>query len=323
MDAQGQGLTDKIDIHNIFKAPHGGGGYDGGSNTWAAILPALMGERNVNRGPYDGGYGWGGGAGALGGLATGFFGGLVGNALFRGGLGGFEDGRGRHGGDSCAGDVERAMIVQDIGELKRDVATSANETQAVVNAVGANGVQTTLQQTIALQQALAGLAASTQSGFCTVEREIASKTNLLSVEILNSRAQAAELACSIKGVVHEEGEKTRALLTRQYEDSLNRRIEEQNAKIVALETEGRFAEQRRQSDAISTRIDINNTAVAAQAQGQQQAQFQELVSTVRGLVPAVAGLTQIAHATNSNVIAGNSGPVLTGTQTANPTNVRA
>jgi hypothetical protein len=82
-----------------------------------------------------------------------------------------------------------------------------------------------------------------------------------------------------------------------------------------------FGELRRQNDAISSRIEINNSAVAAQTQGQQQAQFQQLFATVNALVPAVQGILQVAHATNQNVIAGNSGPVLTGPQTANPTNV--
>lgn len=321
METQGQGLTDKIDIHNVFKAPHGGGMGDGG-NTWAAILPALMGERNVSRhGDY--GYGWGGGAGALGGLATGFFGGLVGNALFRGGLGGFDErGGGRHGGDSCASDIERAMIVQDIGELKRDVATSANETQAVVNAVGANAVQTTLQQTIALQQALSGLAASTQAGFCATERQIANSTNALSVEILNNRAMAAELACSIKGVVHEEGERTRALIQSIDKQNDSRRIEEQNARIVALE-----AEHRRAADHAETRLQISNTntAVAAQAQGQQQQQQQfqaQQIGQLVAILPAILGELQVARATNNSVNVGNSGPIGS-SQTANPTNVRA
>ena len=71
-----EGMTDKVDVHNIFK---GMGGGDGGA-PWAAILPALAQNRHD-------------GFGGLGGIGGGVLGGALAGLLFRrGGLGGDSEG---------------------------------------------------------------------------------------------------------------------------------------------------------------------------------------------------------------------------------------
>lgn len=57
-------------------------------------------------------------------------------------------------------------------------------------------------------------------------------------------------------------------------------------------------------------------------QNQNQMQFQQQAQVLSGLAHLLADVNQVARATNSNVIVGNTGATTTGTQTANPTNVR-
>ncbi len=266
-------------------------------NDFAAILPALMAERR----------GGAGDCGALGGLGTGFIGGALGGLLF--------DRLGHRGGDCEGGgavtaNLDSVLTQKTLGEIKYDVATSANETQAVVNSVGSNGVQTTLQQTIALQaQAFAAQLANAQAFAAT--QDVVQRTAAINLQATTAvGTQVQTTGCEIKGVVRDENEKTRALIVRQYEDSLNRKLTEQAAELAELRAEGRNQSSR---DAIRIEM-INN-------QNQLQAQQQQQGFVVSSIASALAGLTQIAHATNQNIIAGNTGAVATGPQSANPTNV--
>lgn len=70
-------------------------------------------------------------------------------------------------------------------------------------------------------------------------------------------------------------------------------------------------------------VEVNVTQTVAQNQAQAQAQQQAQQQTIllSNLCAIVGGL-QNAVATNSNLIVGNTGPVGTGSQTANPVNVR-
>jgi hypothetical protein len=266
------------------------------STPWAAILPALMAER---RSGYDGGFG--------GGLGSGFIGGALGGLLFDR-LGGRRD-FGREGDGGC---ITPLLTQQTLGQIKAEVATSANETQAVVNSVGANNTQTTLQQTIALQQQLfaAQLAASQAAAAVKDSVQNTAAINLTATNSVGTQVQTT--GCEIKGVIHAESEMTRALMVRQYEDTLNRKLTEQAAEISELRAEG-----RNQASRDSIRIEMINN----QNQLQQQQQQQGFV--LSAVANALAGLTQIAHATNSNIIAGNTGAVATGPQSANPVNVAA
>ncbi|MBV8061068.1 MAG: hypothetical protein JO253_06040 [Alphaproteobacteria bacterium] len=313
---------DEVKVENIFKGGASGG--EGGA-PWASMLPALMTSQHG---------GWGG---IGGGFGSGLVGGLLGGLLFGGRRGGLFGGDNDccNGGEGVGG-IERTIALKTLGDIQREVATSAGATQNVVNQVGAAGVQTTLQQTIGLQNALAQLAAGTLNNFnqtnenvnrsaCKIENTVQTGNFALSNEILNSRFTSAEQACAIKQVVVDDGEKTRSLLTRQFETAQQTKLLEQNARIVELENEGRFAELRRQNDAISNRIEINNSAVAAQQQGQIQAQQQAqfgVINTLPGLLTGLINEFQIARAQNSNVIVGNTGATTTGAQTASPINVR-
>jgi hypothetical protein len=138
----GHGVHDKVEIHNT--GSEGGSGM--GSLGGLAALAAL------GRG-HDGMHG--GLGGFTGGILGGGLGGLVAGVLPR------LFGRGEWGGEGGREpELERYIALSKLGDIQCAIATSANEMQAVVNQNGNNNVQTTLQQTIALQQALAGLAST-------------------------------------------------------------------------------------------------------------------------------------------------------------------
>jgi len=88
------------------------------------------------------------------------------------------------------------------------------------------------------------------------------------------------------------------------------------AKLDNLKNE--LLELRGRSHARETEINVSQTVNQAQAQQQQQ---QILESRFGRLEHLISCVHQEARATNSNVIAGNTGAVTTGAQTANPTNV--
>ena len=84
--------------------------------------------------------------------------------------------------------------------------------------------------------------------------------------------------------------------------------------IANLQAE--LAEERGRGRSREVEVNVSQNVNQNQMQQQQQQQMASIMATL-------AGLTQIAHATNSNIIAGNSGAVTTAAQTANPVNVRA
>ena len=98
--------------------------------------------------------------------------------------------------------------------------------------------------------------------------------------------------------ITNDGEKTRVLITSQYEQTLNRQLTEANNALIELRTEGR---QR------ASEINITNQVNQMQQQQQQQNQ---LVSLQNGLLEAI----QSIRATNQAINIGN------GSMTANPTN---
>ena len=284
------GVNDEINIHN-----HGAdGGGMGGLGGLAAL--ASMGRNHGH------GLGSGLGAGLLGGVVGGL---LFGNGRNGGLLGGGNDG----GGGQAASDF---ITLQTLGQIKEGVATSANETQAVVNANGANSVQSTLQQTIALQQTLGSLAQSVSMAFSNTNDRIANVNQNVSEQGCATRAAITAAVDVITG-------QAQAFETARNQEKINAL----NAEVIELRNES-----RRNADNADLRMTItnNNTAIAAQQQGQLQAQQQQQFATIAQLPSILGGLVQelqIARATNSNVIVGNTGATTTGAMNANPTNVRA
>lgn len=283
------------EIHNVFKPGNGGGG----EGHWASVLPALMAER-----------GGAGGFGA-GGFGAGLIGGVLGGALFGGRRGGLFGGGGDDGGAETRIEdtVFQTGVLASLGDIKQSIPLTALQTQAAIASAETNLITSTLQQTIALEKDINSFALGTANNFSNVYTALAGVNQNISGQ-----------GCQTREAVQNDGDKTRALLTARFQLEDATRINELNARVIELQSEG-----RRSSDTADLRLQITNTntAVAAQQQGQQQAQQQQILASVQSLFPVLQGLIQVAHATNSNVIAGNTGAVTTGAQAANPVNVAA
>ena len=102
--------------------------------------------------------------------------------------------------------------------------------------------------------------------------------------------------------INNDGDKTRALITAQYEASLNRQLSDANAAVVALQSRFDNAERSRGIE-VTTTNNINQM----QQQSQQQQQYGQLYN-------ALWGIAQQIQNTNSAINVGS------GTQTANPLN---
>jgi hypothetical protein len=102
--------------------------------------------------------------------------------------------------------------------------------------------------------------------------------------------------------IYNDGDKTRALITQQYEINLQRQLADANAAIIELRGDNRLAERTRGIE-VTTTNNINQM----QQQQQQQAQYGQLANLIWGLSQNI---------TNAN----GAINVGSGTQTSTPTN---
>lgn len=317
---KGNNMTDGT-VHNHFKA----GGSGDGMGSMAALAPMAAIAALGSRGPMHDGYG-GGGLGA--GLGAGLVGGLLGGLLFGGRGGGFGP-FGGNGGDGV-GFVDRGPSPGQAA-FDQTILTGITGLTASVPTVA-------LQSQLALQNAISQLALADQQGFTSTTNAVRDvgvaqlaatslvKDNVQNLGLLSQASFAATnqniltSAANIERAIVNDGSATRALIQSIEQATLNRIITTQANEITELREEGRH---QRNHDELKLQITNTNTAVAAQAQGQQQQQQQQILAGIQSLFPILQGVLQVAHATNGNVIAGNTGAVTTGAQTANPVNVAA
>jgi hypothetical protein len=128
--------------------------------------------------------------------------------------------------------------------------------------------------------------------------------------------QAANNTAMLAAAIRNDGDLTRGLIIAQNDTYLNRIILEQSNALIELRSTHNNHLRARE-----TEVNVTQTVNQAQAQTQQQQQQQQQFQLLAGITSALNGLTQVAHATNQNVIAGNTGAVQTGAQSANPVNV--
>lgn len=242
-----------------------------------------------------GGFG-GGGFGGGGGLVAGL---VLGSLLRRDGRD--DCGPGGNGVDT----LTSVAILQKLGDVQAAVPAS---TAAIENS--------TLNQTIGLNNSLSSLALGLCQGFSNLKDSVQASAALNLAATQNVNQTVLSTTCEIKGVVHTEGELTRALINNLNTENLNRIITTQAAALIELR-----GDAHRASDNHS----INISMAQNQAQAQLQAQAQNNV--LEKLVHLIADTNQVARATaaNANFIIGNAGATTTGAQTAtaSPVNVKA
>ena len=155
-----------------------------------------------------------------------------------------------------------------------------------------------------VQLALAGVQNSLQQGISAVQLETANG-------FANTNTNIERTGWQLSQAISNDGEKTRALITSNQIADLNRQL-----GVAQLEAIELRQETSRERDRHGIEITMTNN------QNQNQLQFQAQNQVLSGLANALLEVGQIARATNSNVIVGNTGATTTGALNANPNNVR-
>jgi len=251
-----------------------------------------------------GGFGGMGGGGLLGGVLIGA---LLGN---RGGL------FGSNNEVADVGNIESVVntnaILTGLADIKAAVPYNEAQVQlalasAVLTLTAANTADTQYlsQGQTAIQLAQQAIAANLSRDLGLVSTQVATGFGEL-----NSNVERTGWTLSRE--ISNDGEKTRSLISSIDRENLNRIITTQASELVELRNESSRERDRHG-------IEITMTNIQNQNQLQAQSQNQALNT----IAAAVYDVSQVARATNSNVIVGNSGATGVGSQTANPTNVRA
>jgi hypothetical protein len=197
------------------------------TDTSTAMMPALMAAMSK---PGSDGL-LGGGGGILGGL-------LLGTLLRNGGLFG-------NGGDTTAMTQPTAnmSIMSSLGDIKQAIAVN-----------GANMETSNANQTIATMGAINASTGATQIAVGGLK------------DVVNSNAVAMmQMFNGVTTAISSDGEKTRALITSQYEATLNRQLSDANAAIIELRGDQRLTAASR-----ATEVNVNTNVNQMQQQQQQQ-----------------------------------------------------
>jgi hypothetical protein len=211
---------------------------------------------------------FGGGGGLIGGLILGSLLRNNGNLL---------------GGDGAGGAA---------GAVLRSPPEQVTANMSLMQAIGA------VDKSVAVNAAAFEASQATQSLGLT--NQFNNQTAALSQQLMNLNNEVMENRYELSRDISNDGEKTRALITAQYEATLNRQLTDANAEIVALRN-------RSALDAATSGITLTNTnnINQMQQQSQQQAQYAHLANLIYGLGQNI---------TNGAINVGS------GTLTANPTN---
>ena len=234
----------------------------------------------------------GGGDGLFGG--GGLIGGLILGSLLRNN-GNLFGGDGAAGGAALRSPPEQVQanmsLMQSIGDVNRSVALGTATTET------SNATQTG-QLTNAINAATSANLIAVQG----VKDNVGQGTMMLAQQLNGVQQQVMENRYQLAQDINNDGDKTRALITAQYEATLNRQLSDANAAVIALQA-------KLDTGAATRGVEITTTNNINQMQQQQQQQQQ-----YGQLYNALWALAQNIQNTNSAINVGS------GTQTANPAN---
>lgn len=241
----------------------------------------------MSGGGFDGGFG---GGGLIGGL-------ILGSLLRNNGnlFGNNGDGAGVVGGAVLRNPPEQNQanmsLMQSIGAVDKAVAVST----AAMEASQAN-------QTIGFTNQLNSLTGSLANRVDGVKDAVNAGTMVLAQQLNGVQQQIMENRYELSKDVQNDGDKTRALITQQYELNLQRQLADANAAIIELRG-------REHASVIGRGVEVTttNNINQMQQQTQQQQQYGQLANMIWGL-------GQQIRSTNEAINVGS------GTLTANPAN---
>ena len=248
------------------------------------LSPAGM----VMTGGGDGGLGFGSGGGLIGGL-------ILGSLLRQGGGGLFGGADGGAAGAALRSPPEQVSanmaLMQSIGAVDKAVAVGTAAMEA-----------SQATQTIGITSQLNNVTSSLANRVDGVKDTVSAMAMVLAQQLNAVNTQVLTTANDTQTAVYVDGDKTRALITAQYEAALNRQLSDANAAVIALQNRFDNAERSRGIE-VTTTNNINQM----QQQSQQQQQYSHLYN-------ALWSLAQNIQNTNSAINVGS------GTQTSTPTN---
>jgi hypothetical protein len=234
-----------------------------------------------------------GGDGLFGG--GGLIGGLILGSLLRNNGNLFGGGDGAAGAAALRSPPEQSQanmsLMNAIGEVNRSVALGTATTET------SNATQTG-QLTNAINAATSANLIAIQG----VKDNVGQGTMLLSQQLNGVQQQVMENRYELAKDISSDGDKTRALITAQYEATLNRQLSDANAAVIALQT-------KLDTGAVARGVEVTTTNNINQMQQQQQSQQQW-----GQLYNVLWGLAQNIQSTNSAINVGS------GALTANPAN---
>ena len=247
-----------------------------------------------------------GGAGA--GLGAGLVGGLLGTALF--GRNGLNGGLGVDGAGAGAlaatlrnppeQDMANMSLMAAIGAVDKSVAVStatmeaSQATQTLGITTQLNNVASSLAaRTDNLKDVVNSNSVALMQGQNALTQTVMAGNSLINQNIMENRYELSR-------DISNDGEKTRALITQQYEINLQRQLSDANAQIIELRGNNGL-----QNAAAGITLTNTNNINQMQQQSQQQQQYNQLANMIWGLGQNI---------TNGAINVGS------GTQTANPTN---
>jgi hypothetical protein len=235
----------------------------------------------------------GGGLGTGGGL----IGGLILGSLLRnnGNLFG-----GDGGGAAAASALSRNPPEQNQANMDLMAGIGAVDKAVAVSTAAMEASQAT--QTIGITSQLNNVTSSLANRVDGVKDTVNAGVMVLAQQLNTINTNLMATANETQKVVTNDGDKTRALLTQQYEAMLNRQLSDANAAVIALQ-----AKIDNQTATRGVEVTTTNNINQMQQQQQQQQQYGQLYN-------AIWGLAQSIRSNNEAINVGS------GTLTASPTN---
>lgn len=240
----------------------------------------------MSGGGFDGGLG---GGGLIGGLILGSL--LRNNGNLFGGNGGEGAALGATLRNPPEQNQANMSLMQSIGAVDKAVAVST----AAMEASQAN-------QTIGFTSQLNNVTSSLAARVDGVKEAVNAGTMVLAQQLNGVQQQIMENRYELAKDINNDGDKTRALITQQYELNLQRQLADANAAIIELRG-------REHSSVVGRGVEVTTTNNINQMQQQQQQQQQ-----YGQLANLIWGLGQQIRSTNEAINVGS------GTLTANPAN---
>lgn len=242
------------------------------------------------------GFGFGGG-GLIGGLILGSLLRNNGNFFGNDGVGG----RGFTDRETLRNPPEQNQANMDlmagIGAVDKAVAVSTAAMEA-----------SQAQQSASIVSQLNNVASSLAARTDGVKEAVNAGTMVLAQQIAGLTQTTMENRYQLSKDVADDGDKTRALITQQYEMNLQRQLADANAAIIELRGDNRLAERTR-----GIEVNTTNNINQMQQQQQQQQQYGQLANLIWGLGQSIRD-------TNSAINVGSG--TQTSTNTPTNTNIR-